>query len=941
MPINLAAVIDWTRLLAVLSGYEPAGLLPRTARCPLCRAVALDVFQDTTNGGYWYRCRNCLVAGDSVELAEAVWQLPRWESCNRLHELGLMPPPARYEFERYETWYVAKRRLAQNLWNGAIPRLSKAIPLYQLRKALGADGIHADLWPHRGGRYAGAMARADVARLISPRKITYTMPSPVHQCTIEQWSEALVIPFYDLPNRMSAVYLACREAMHSDQLYTGVLSVLETTKRITRQASGAAMLDVLFQETTDPDLVFVVFDPLFAARLHIRHLTDNSINLPVVAVWPETYPLALLRSHAPAKKLVCWGNRPDPDIFRHAQQLNAHVVFDKPDGADILRRTGQVHVPTWIQREVQRSRHWSEALEQYLQSATVVDAESFLTRINMSLTDLRRFLLDSPPALRQRLSDVIAVKDLHRAVPIGPSALGGGKLRGQVVETVNGWHVDRTREVITDAPFRIETIYSYSQSKTSHYCGHIRFHGQEVPFIAYQHHFDSHPFRWIRRFLTKNGYSVSQYSERWRRYALGIATGFQEPQIVINADIYGWSTPKNAWIFPHYCIDRSGNTVAHDRPLPKLSQRRPVPALALPQPGQLSDTTVQRLDRSDILTDTLWSVVACIAHNLLATPSGYLTAGVCLLGSATVLRMATLAGCSHTKFRHREGQYVRSVAATAKAQHEIETQHGWPVTFSRNSRRQQTEHYGASDTTRTWIKLSPHNCFAAMSWLNSRAVASSGNWLQFDSDLHATVPIPRDIEEILPQLLPLFLAWWCREGRTADTAHRPLNATIELLDRWFTGLGGTLDRIRQTTQKAVTDYRYRDRADSFLTLVAQMYLDNKLRLIWADRQNTIRKGSRRPNLIYRLDRKAIWIPQEELYRLMTTSSIYTPDPAVISGLLAERDPRAGREEYDGRLGWNVPEEIWNEAVARMRQVPPSEPRKYGQNAITKRARLPR
>ncbi len=881
---NLAGPLDWTRLLASLGPAEPTGVLPRMARCPLCRVVRLDVYQDTTNSGTWYRCRGCSFAGDGLQLAAAAWKIPLEAAYARLVEAGIAPPADAAALADYQERFPARRERGAQLWATAPGRLHRAPTLQRLRRLVGADGTPPDLWPVRGGQYLGAVGREALAAALDPLAIDRVMPQMAR--VGPPWEDALAVPLYDVPGRVAAFVLACRDGAGSDQVCLAVDPAARTHHY--RYPAAVGMLDALL--TTADETAIVFLDPLLAARLHVRQLAEGSAPLAVAAVWPAAPVAKILRTHAPGRRLVFWARRADADLFRHAGQLDADVIVDDVAATGPLDRLAQRPTRDWLRIELRKAKHWSVVLEHYLQDAPITEAESILSRIGLLPAVVKRFIAGCPVGLRERLAAAVPGWAPHRSVTVDGWS---------VVETAAGWHLEPGGRLITEAPFRIDEILHTPRASGVFYRGRILLAGREIPFLARDRDFAHHPLRWLAAHVLKRGHGAIRTGEGRQLHVIDIAMSFQAPRIIHDADDFGWRAAEDAWVFPTYAIAAGGAVVRHKRPAGK---RQGSPAGGLRRPSLLDQSAVALLAEPTAVAATVWATVIGVVHNLLARRCGYATVGILATragpetGPPLALTVAGLLGCASR--RHRTKQTWETQLADARCNT------GWPVA-----------HTGIlwKSAPAAWLWRGPHNCLIPTDRLSARSVAAgSAGWWRLNS--HGSTHGAAWLGPVLPQIIPAFLHWFERQPRlplAAAAAVSPLTIA-NVLGRWFVEEGGTQRALERAFQ-AITPDTPAARGRGFISLAARLHQLAKLPLVWAGEE----KDPAAAAIIYRSASREVWLPREGLSQALATCRALPFDPAGIAEVLAAAAPGARPSSYRDRDGWLVPELAWNAALRHL------------------------
>src|SRR5262245_49259825 len=104
------AVVNWVRALNHLSVDPGVAALPCQTRCPVCREVGLNLYQDNILNGYWHWCSCCPTRGGMVEMVAEAARISISEAADQLFAAGAVegsdtsPELAAYEM------FMADRR---------------------------------------------------------------------------------------------------------------------------------------------------------------------------------------------------------------------------------------------------------------------------------------------------------------------------------------------------------------------------------------------------------------------------------------------------------------------------------------------------------------------------------------------------------------------------------------------------------------------------------------------------------------------------------------------------------------------------------------------------------------------------------------------------------------------------------------------------------------
>src|SRR6516165_10880955 len=165
---NLAARTSWHAVFTVL-GHDGPKAVPGPARCPLCQAPELFIYQDTTLEGGWCYCSRCLFSGDALDLAAAAWHCPRQEAVWKIiSDTNAAQLQADAEHPR---------RKAKTFWDQASAYAPQSgTVLSHSSMSLNLTDVPRGEWLQRGGRYLGVATRALMTSWLSPYRLNRLFP---------------------------------------------------------------------------------------------------------------------------------------------------------------------------------------------------------------------------------------------------------------------------------------------------------------------------------------------------------------------------------------------------------------------------------------------------------------------------------------------------------------------------------------------------------------------------------------------------------------------------------------------------------------------------------------------------------------------------------------------------------------------------------------------
>lgn len=872
----------------MLAINEPVGFLPRTVRCPVCLAVSLDAFQDTTNGGSWHWCRSCSFSGDILELYTAARNLEPVLAYFELVEAGLAKSVSIEDFNRYHHWFVVRRQEIREAWQKARNRFRGSADFATFRRHIGAIRINPDLWDNRGGQFVGAIEKEALSKLLDTQtihsKLSHSNSRRIYQAgrlrgQTKTWRQAIVIPFYDVPGRISGLWLASYNGEDMQQTYSNTSRYLKKSTNAGVPAPGVAMLSAVLGARSP----LIIFDPLTAIYLHVRHLAEDSTPLPLGVIWPASEIATVLRG----AKATLWSETCTADLIRHAWAIDA-MVSVPADGFDLKRSLTETP-RRWMDEAMEQAVPWSEALERMLRKLDDIQIDAVLRHIDLPVNLMQRFTAGCLDDIRERI-DLTADLGRSRVVKISGAS---------IIETEEGLIRENTREIILNAAVRINEVIKVRDIGKTFYRGTITKDGRTHEFIADQPQFDRTPGNWLKQFMLEKGEGLLVFNRHWMRHLVEIVTTLRMPVAVSIAGRYGWDETSAKWIMPDYAISNNGRVEKSD--LSRLS-KLPMPKVQIGKPEKLPPESIDRLSSDDSSAALTWAVAIAIVHNLTAVPFHRKTVGYQIVGtgSAAAVSLAEIMGCLSCSASRYKGVKLRSPAVIR----EMEASSGWPAVV-----------YGTANfdkNMRRWIDLPDHNCLVATAWYQSRLLGSSPGWFRIETDS------PRVMDETIEvhaaRLIPSFLKWFCDRHMMRTSSGDEFEATVSDLRLWFDEIGGdkaAVDDGRALIARGDPE----GRARGFLEMVGRML---------NDRDVTLTRHDFRPDLkgIILLSDKRVWIPQQPLLQIIAKLHSYPLNVEQVFGDLRTSGLAKGEMDIGGEIGWIFEEDLWNESLQKSRGPKP-------------------
>jgi hypothetical protein len=785
---SLSARVHWLFVFRAILESEPLStILPATIECPLCGCDRLDVCEDAVLGGEWFHCRGCKFAGDIIELVakhaaiEILEALARLQAC-RLLDRSLTPDC----FAAYERDHVDYRARLNAFWKVASGNLlnhySRAARnlMHQLGVARATDSIYTI---EHVQRFLGVASHQQVEDVFYPDSYAVrhrnnrngktsprrgSGPGARRMFELGGWDDVLVMPFSDLPGRISGFLIVGREGneMNGDWIFKR--ANFGGTRQKAAHEAGWGMLSGN-EEARSPwgeleNDLFVMCDARVAICLQGIWAIDHATPLPILLAADE--PGVISRRLPPElqrRNVIFWTHdgRPMPQAIESNAQISRYPISEK----EISRRLGHHGPLDWLRLIRRNCRPWRADLRELIRGRSWCETEVLLRGLSLKHWELRAFIEGSELAIREKLERCNPTRIGRNLIPVC------GK---RVLETDDGWEIDKSNERICNLPLRVKEVV-YCENRSAYYRGYAMRGPNQLQFTVDCHDVDRRGlFPCVAEFLLHNYRVWLTYSPTWAKRSFQLALAFHSPEVTTGSDRVGWHSQTKSFLFPKFQIHMGGR-VDSDNNLVGVTSATPAANLEPPHvrefrsvPPELRGTTPE--------TSVVWSLVACIVHNLFAAAQSRDPLGIVLDGGETIPTARTAAlglGCVE--------QSLRSSARLEQLQ-VASSRHDWPVLvhFPNCRKRLVTAEWVDSRATKNAIlPLDRHAALVLASYPGFARIRAAGP-LRPLGHLGQAAPV------VLKALVPAFLEHACRNRLDQDLWNdgHPLYAWLRHLAAW-------------------------------------------------------------------------------------------------------------------------------------------------------------
>lgn len=878
---SLCAGLDWYKALSAMGLDVLPVILPQTAPCPLCVKGKITTYEDSITRGYWHHCHSCGFAGDTIELAAAVWKTDIPGAIQGLKAAGISFPSdtgEEHNIERYRRNHIRYRERMNNLFE-------------QSRKYLHTepDGSLIELqhrfnFATRGRRWQGVAKQLIGGLPITEIERCFHQNSrnTAHRTSSglggifersEPWNSVLVLPFYTLPQRISAFLFVGRQGRDRDHVFR----VMPGGSTHPSADSGLFMLNSLSNGDPETD-GHILIDPLLALRLQLRHLRENDALLPVAG--SRSGPARQISRKAARsvtdRRLVFWG-RDHVEAVRQAYSVDGYVTFAR--GPANETQTSKYLTQNWLGKLSRTAKHWTESLEHLIWSGSLHDCKRIIDTVGLSAEARRQFAADCSAGVRRRIERAFEEKAPIKTIHVGRHVIQDD---GECWRHPNGG-------IVTDAPFAVETIFAAGVPIVQ---GQIRYKGQQIPFTEKLHTLEGSTGGWLRRKVVATGLGMPIVATQASRALLNIAQTFHPPVINTQLPKYGWH--QDSFLFPHFTIHRE------DPPLrPRhYAELDTCPAANIPIPEPLTPGEIQELNSQIPAVQLYWSILSSVAAAVVAPAVVGPITGTVLCGDSTVSggqAALRLIGCP----MH---QLSPTSSAVTDKYRMLSEEHHFPIYIGQPTNRKAFTSYAS-----LFEDHGPRNCFTYANEFGGMVAGSMG-W----NVLSSPYPITglRPLNRIAPRVLPLFLAWLLDRKFETPRQSTHLETVVQAVADWFESVGGATDSVLRCLDLFVNLGERPDVANMFLRTLYLLQAERALSIVPTPAALRFQAHERQIKLPCLSRQDTIYVPQYGYRQLATQYGNIRPDLYHITRELEQVGLLRDEQMIDNEPYWGIREDRW-------------------------------
>ena len=706
----------------------------------MCRREALYIYNPPDDqGGKWHFCRFCNFAGDTIELYQAANGIKSVrEAVHDLVERELLKKdegdPTSEDINIYLKSYVKQRARVRELFR----RMQEQVVTW---RSEWADIMHAyNLW---GGSSVSAWHRM-LGRFIGGATKNDWRAAGLLSVVPRGFGSALVVPFYDVPGRISSFLLISKRG--TARVYPDEFSVIPE--------DGLMMLDTLTINDDEP--AYATSDPIIALQLQGRSFSCDNRPLKLVVYGPNTN---MAWRSVTARRLIFWDEF-GYHLFEQARHYPRANVARRPlfrSRNDVFRAYG---LPAILAAFNKQTYTWAEAMRDFILTEDAALVSDVLTELKLEAHERNKIYEVTGPKKRGKLRDRLSEMPVTTSVVID-------KVR--IEENDDGWWAiyKRSRELVSNVVIRIHEAIHIEGSDQNRYKGTLHVDGKTVEFEGDMKLIEKTTFDWLQAEMMKNGLGVPSGTKRFRNKLIEIAKRFLQPQFVQRFDALGWDAEDQRFIFPNFSV-KDGKLDNSTCGTGEKSKSMPAVNLTM-DPLSHGDWDVLLVDEP--WWAMTWATLACFMTNLVSPILGFVPQTIGLIGG-----MGSAANVMGRHLAKELGMLsvvdgkVRSRDLWIFVEEELK-KHSYPVWVAIDDMARFSKFVKHSDQ---------YNAMASIPYMTAAALMVGESWVF----VNAPQIVPQ--RKSLPKLTGVmrFLSWWQAHGFESPIGTSPQGCVLQKLKEW-------------------------------------------------------------------------------------------------------------------------------------------------------------
>lgn len=810
--------------------------LPTTVKCPLCNRERLQIYSTAEAGGRWYLCQHCRFRGDAIELYQAVYNLENLdEAVYDMAQSGILildsKPVSRNTVASYRTTYVKFRNRFLDLVATSNKQLADLdAPTRRLLNEYSLwDGYKAGRWHEEIGRFMGVLTAKQL------RAEGYKLPPGFHRM--------LVLPFYDVPGRISSLLLLGRKGR---------------TRRITTRPACLDDDDGLmlsnWLDTTQP-YVLALADPVMALRLQRKSFNALGRPSPIV-VYGQNTTKAWQTIHA--SKVIFWNGDENYTMFSQAMlRVGSHVALRPNTDIDTSGYFDKLGIAALLSAFRGSTISWAEAMKRFILESNAWKVADYMHNLEIPEGLLKHVYDTCSPTERQLMKQIIRDVVPERFAYVG-------NLR--IAEIDGQWYTIYRdhRELAADAILCIERAVNIKETNENRYEGVIQAAGKKISFNEKIGVVEKKTAIWMQGLMMQAGLPPPIIDPKIEKYLVTVARKFHPPEYIQKHGRVGWNQGLQSFIFPNFSI-MEGRV---DSTVQAATQGTSIPAGEVTGCGAAEgqwDVLVHEPDWAIV-----WAGLAGFMANMIAPILGASPQPLAFVG------LPGSAGALVGEYLCRElGMLTAPVTKTKEPLLEVQKItgiHNYPVWFDPTAHNRRGVAY---------LKASePVNALTLMTVSEAAALAVGDVWTFVDSQSYLTQ------RDRMPSMRGVFdyLGWLQRrEFRLEAEATSLVRCVLESLKQWAIeelGAGDAAVFARASRLLHTFDMLSLDRR--LLHLIFCLRQAQRIKLKEAKFYENFTKGEsppdvRAPHLFVDNEKKKVYLSMSALRTAVFQARLSVPD----------------------------------------------------------------
>lgn len=579
--------------LSALGLTPEKSLFPAVVNCPFCQKTTLYLYEDFVTDGIWMHCTECKSRADIITCGARIWNTSRVEALSRFVELGVT---GKKDTDRLSGEYIrAWNRIetAETFWATASGQLwnhGDDISAVRLRE-LGLDksidactGLIGVAHPDQVAEFSRAMGRA-----VQPR--------------LREHGPSLVLPFYDLPGRITG----CLLVQYDDRFMTR-RAFVPVNGQLRRSDAGYYMLDTALLPPCAAlrNSYFVTDDPFWALKAQCTQLKSGLSLLPIAASYSGT--------EAVSAGLNWQSFAATPRLF-HSATHTADVISQASTarGYACVLPSPTVELASLPSRTLQRlaairrtAQTWQSALKTAIENMSEPAAQAFVTKLTMSHDKLQQFF----NANRTWLSTELGARLLNR-VAAGPALPTRVVSRRVIIERDGGWWTHTGVQVCNAQPKITKVIQAESGDRL--YAGLIRVGKRELTFSDSAEKIERIGLLAYAAQLAAAEGLLIVFDRQWNAKSYLVALQLHPPELVHVSGKIGWHAQSHEFAFYSYSLTNDGAVKLS--PYPEVNRER---RGDFPEPAPIAPLAIRKLLTPSHENALVWTAFAAVTAGLVA-----------------------------------------------------------------------------------------------------------------------------------------------------------------------------------------------------------------------------------------------------------------------------------------------------------------------------------